>query len=64
MEKLRLYLSESYHELTKEVSWPTYSQLIESTLVVLATSGILALVIFLMDALSSFAFKNLYGVWE
>jgi preprotein translocase subunit SecE len=63
MDKIQLYLRESYHELTKEVSWPTFQQLQESTLVVLATAGILALLIFLMDVLCSFVFKNLYGTW-
>ena len=49
MEKLTLYLKESYQELTKEVHWPTAAQLQESTMVVLVTSGMLALIIFLMD---------------
>jgi preprotein translocase subunit SecE len=63
MEKLTLYLRESYQELVKNVSWPTIAQLQESTLVVLATAGILALVVFLMDALSSVVFKSLYGTF-
>jgi preprotein translocase subunit SecE len=63
MEKITLYLRESYHELTKEVSWPTYAQLQESTLVVLAAAGILALIILAMDGVSSVVFKNLYGTW-
>ena len=63
MEKLTLYLKESYNELLKNVSWPTAAQLQESTIVVLVTSGILALLIFLMDGLCSVVFKSLYGVW-
>ena len=63
MEKLTLYLKESYHELTKEVHWPTVAQLQESTIVVLATAGILALMIFLMDVLCSVVFKSIYGVF-
>lgn len=62
MEKLTLYLKESYHELMKNVSWPTTQQLQESTIVVLITSGILALIIFLMDVVSSVVFKTIYGV--
>ena len=42
MEKLTIYLKESYQELVKNVSWPTVAQLQESTIVVLVTSGILA----------------------
>ena len=62
MEKLSLYLKESYHELTKEVSWPTLAQLLDSTRVVIATAAILALIIFVMDAISSVIFNNLYGI--
>jgi preprotein translocase subunit SecE len=63
MDKLTLYLKESYHELVKNVSWPTAAQLQESTIVVLVTAGILALIIFLMDVVCSLVFKNLiYGV--
>lgn len=64
MDKLTLYLKESYNELLKNVSWPTMAQLQDSTLVVLATAGILALIIFLMDALSSVVFKYIYGLWS
>lgn len=63
MEKLTLYLRESYHELVKNVSWPTAAQLQESTMVVLVTSGLLAALIFGMDFLCSIVFKNIYGVW-
>lgn len=62
MEKLTLYLKESYNELMKEVSWPTLQQLQESTLVVLATALILATLIFIMDALSGTALKAIYGI--
>ncbi len=63
MEKLTLYLKESYHELMQNVSWPTTTQLQESTIVVLVTAGILAFVIFVMDFLCSVVFKNIYGVF-
>ncbi|HAD14261.1 MAG TPA: preprotein translocase subunit SecE [Saprospirales bacterium] len=63
MEKLTLYLKESYHELTKEVHWPTAAQLQESTLVVLTTSAILALMIFFMDnACGIIIKKGIYGL--
>ncbi len=62
MDKITLYLKESYQELTQEVTWPTVEQLIESTLVVLAATAILASVIFAMDAINSIIFKMLYGV--
>ncbi len=63
MEKLTLYLRESYDELMNNVSWPTYNQLVESTVVVLVTAAILALIIFLMDGISSMVFKTVYGIF-
>lgn len=62
MEKLTLYLKESYQELVKNVSWPTVAQLQESTVVVLVTSGLLALIVFVMDVLCSLTFKSIYDV--
>ena len=64
MEKLTLYLKESYQELVNNVSWPTTAQLQESTLVVLVTAATLAILIFLMDGLCSVFFKTIYGIWE
>jgi preprotein translocase subunit SecE len=62
MDKISLYLRESWQELSKEVSWPTFAQLQESTLVVLAATAILALVIFTMDVINSLVFRALYGL--
>ena len=55
MSKLSVYFKESYNELTKKVSWPTWAQLQSSAIVVLVASVLFAAVIFLMD----FAFKHL-----
>jgi len=55
MNKIKLYLQESYTELVKKVSWPTWSQLQSSAIVVMVASLIFAGVIFVMD----FGFKNI-----
>lgn len=60
MEQLRQYLRESYHELVNKVTWPSWSSLQSSTVVVIVASLILALIIFGMDALSSNALGLLY----
>ena len=46
---------ESYTEMTKKVSWPTWSKLQSSAIVVMVASVIFAVIIFAMD----FAFQNL-----
>jgi len=63
MEKITLYLKESYHELVQNVSWPTTAQLQESTIVVIVTALILASIIFVMDGLCGVVFKSIYGVF-
>jgi len=49
MKKIREYLSESWDELFHKVSWPTWSELQESTIVVMIASLIIAVVIMVMD---------------
>ena len=55
MSKFTLYIKESYVELAKKVSWPTWAQLQSSAILVMVASLIFALVIFVMDL----GFKNI-----
>ena len=55
MRKFINYLKESWVELTKKVTWPTWSKLQSSAVLVLVATFILALVVFVMD----FAFQKL-----
>lgn len=55
MRKFANYLKESFIELTKKVTWPTWDKLQSSALLVLVATVILSLVIFVMD----FAFQKL-----
>ena len=53
--KVANYFSESYDELVHKVSWPTWSELQGSAIVVSIASLIIAFVVFLMDE----TFRNL-----
>jgi preprotein translocase subunit SecE len=55
MSKIVFYIKESYTELSKKVTWPTWSQLQNSAIVVMVASLIFALVVFVMDLV----FKNI-----
>lgn len=44
------YFNESYNELVHKVSWPTWSELRNSAIVVMIASFIIALVIFFIDS--------------
>ncbi len=54
MEQVLDYIKESYNELVNKVTWPTWPNLLSNTRLVLVASMIIALIIFLMDAVSSF----------
>ncbi len=43
------YVKESYNELVQKVSWPSFPQLQNSTIVVMVASAIFAIVVLLMD---------------
>ena len=58
MSKFINYLKESYAELTRKVSWPTWDKLQNSAIVVMVASVIFAIVIFAMD----FCFQNLMSL--
>ena len=60
MRKFINYLKESYAELTKKVSWPTWDKLQNSAIVVMVASAILAVVIFAIDFVIEAAMKFIY----
>ena len=55
MNKFTLYIKESYVELAKKVTWPSWAQLQSSAILVMVASLIFAVVIFAMDL----GFKNI-----
>ncbi|PCH70134.1 MAG: preprotein translocase subunit SecE [Bacteroidales bacterium] len=56
--KLKIYFEEVYKELVQKVSWPSWSELQSSAIVVMVASTIIATAIFIMD----FGFKNLMDI--
>ena len=60
MSKFINYLKESYAELTKKVSWPSWDKLQNSAIVVMVASVILALVVFGIDFVIEAAMKLIY----
>ena len=55
-------IKESYNELVNKVSWPTKSELANSTIVVMVASIIAALVIWVIDLCINEVMKLVYGV--
>ncbi|MDO9693209.1 MAG: preprotein translocase subunit SecE [Candidatus Latescibacteria bacterium] len=56
--KLALYMRETAQEM-KRVSWPTWRELRESTVVVLVTVGVVTVFIFFVDQILSFVQRQL-----
>ena len=49
---MKLYIQESYNELLNKVTWPTWTSLNQTTIVVIVASVILSLIILLLDLVS------------
>jgi len=61
MGKIKAYLQDSYNELLNKVSWPTWSELQSSSIVVLVASLIIGLMVFGMDSVFQFIMNLLYS---
>ena len=61
MEKIQLYIKESYNELINKVTWPTWSKLQSTSVVVIIASAILSLTILMMDTASNIVTSIIYG---
>ena len=55
-------IKESYNELVNKVSWPTKSELANSTIIVMVASIIAALVIWVIDLCINELMHLVYGV--
>ena len=61
MSKLVESIKESYNELINKVSWPTWSELQNSSIVVAIATVIIALIIYFMDSIFSNLMKIFYS---
>jgi preprotein translocase subunit SecE len=49
MNKVTAYFKDSYRELLEKVTWPTWQQLQQSTMIVLIATVIITLIVWVMD---------------
>ncbi len=64
MNKISTYFRESYHELLEKVTWPTWSQLQQSTVIVLAATALITAIIWAMDLASNQLLKLIYSFFK
>lgn len=58
MDKIKLYINESYEELVNQVTWPTWENLQQTSMLVLGSTVVISIIIFVMDVIS----KQLTGL--
>ncbi|CAI8243450.1 MAG: Protein translocase subunit SecE [Cryomorphaceae bacterium] len=58
------YIKGSYDELMNKVSWPSWSELQSSSIVVAIATVIIALIIYIMDSAFSNVMNLFYGLFS
>jgi len=64
MNKITTYFRESYRELLEKVTWPTWPQLQQSTVIVLVATLLISFVVWIMDIISSSVLHFTYSLFS
>ena len=64
MNKVSTYIRESYRELLEKVTWPTWGQLQQSTVIVLVATLIITAMVAVMDFGSNQVLKLIYSLFK
>ncbi len=64
MNKITTYFKESYRELVEKVTWPSWIQLQQSTLIVLVATVIITAMVWMMDFSSNQLLKLIYSLFK
>lgn len=64
MNKVSNYFSESFRELSEKVTWPNWTQLQQSTLIVLGATLLITGIVWVMDFVSSGGLNLIYKMFK
>jgi preprotein translocase subunit SecE len=64
MNKITTYFKESYRELMEKVTWPSWEQLQQSTVIVLVATVIITAMVWVMDFSSNQLLKLIYSLFK
>ena len=64
MSKLTAYVKDSYRELLEKVTWPTWQQLQQSTMIVLVATIIITAIVWLMDMGIAALLEQVYKLFK
>jgi preprotein translocase subunit SecE len=63
MNKITTYFRESYRELLEKVTWPTWPQLQQATVIVLVATLLITLIVWVMDLASNGVLRLIYSLF-
>ncbi|WP_076381964.1 preprotein translocase subunit SecE [Filimonas lacunae] len=63
MNKVSNYFRDSYQELVEKVTWPTWSQLQQSTVIVLSATVLITAMVWAMDFAGNQLLKLIYNLF-
>lgn len=63
MNKIGTYFKESYKELMEKVTWPTWAQLQQSTMIVIIATIVITAFIWVMDLIVNGGLKFIYNIF-
>jgi len=63
MNKIATYFKESYKELMEKVTWPTWAQLQQSTMIVIVATIVITALISGMDLITNVTLKFIYNIF-
>jgi preprotein translocase subunit SecE len=64
MKKVEAYFKDSYKELLERVTWPTWEQLQQSTMIVLVATLVITALVWVMDLASNGILKFVYSLFK
>ncbi|MHA4808543.1 preprotein translocase subunit SecE [Flavitalea flava] len=64
MNKITTYFRESYKELVEKVTWPSWPQLQQSTVIVLVATVLITFIVWIMDLVSSSVLHFTYSLFS
>jgi preprotein translocase subunit SecE len=63
MNKVAFYLRDSYKELLEKVSWPSWPQLQQSTVIVLIATVVITALVWAMDLVAQTGLNFIYSLF-
>ncbi|HSR37333.1 MAG TPA: preprotein translocase subunit SecE [Phnomibacter sp.] len=64
MNKIGTHFRESYRELIEKVTWPTWNQLQQSTVIVIVATLLITAMVWVMDIASENLLKLIYSFFK